>query len=59
MPGDGIGCEIAPQALKVLKALGLDLEFGEAAIGGAGLDSYGGPLPTTRARSSSAPTTLR
>ncbi len=46
LPGDGIGPEIVAQALKVLRALappGLELET--AAVGGAGYDAAGDPLP--------------
>jgi 3-isopropylmalate dehydrogenase len=48
LPGDGIGPEIVAQAVKVLKALasdGLKIEMEEAAIGGAGYDAAGDPLP--------------
>ncbi|MPS48800.1 3-isopropylmalate dehydrogenase [Methylobacillus sp.] len=45
LPGDGIGPEIVAQALKVLKALDLDLELQEAPIGGAGYEAAGDPLP--------------
>jgi 3-isopropylmalate dehydrogenase len=48
MPGDGIGREVTAQAVKVLKAVvGRDrpLELVEAAIGQAGIDSAGDPLP--------------
>ncbi|MEZ0330599.1 MAG: 3-isopropylmalate dehydrogenase, partial [Methylophilaceae bacterium] len=45
LPGDGIGPEIVAQALKVLKALNLDLDLKEASIGGAGYDAEGDPLP--------------
>jgi 3-isopropylmalate dehydrogenase len=48
MPGDGIGHEVTAQAVKVLKAVvGRDrpLELVEAAIGQAGIDSAGDPLP--------------
>ncbi len=48
LPGDGIGGEIVAQAVKVLKALaadGLKLELEHAAVGGAGYDAYGDPLP--------------
>lgn len=48
LPGDGIGSEIIVQAVKVLRALrasGLRLELVEAAIGGAGIDACGDPLP--------------
>ena len=45
LPGDGIGPEIVAQAVKVLKALKLNLEMTEAPIGGAGYEAAGDPLP--------------
>jgi 3-isopropylmalate dehydrogenase len=48
LPGDGIGPEIVAQAVKVLLALardGLKPELEHAAIGGAGYDAVGDPLP--------------
>ena len=48
MPGDGIGPEVTAEAVKVLKAvLGPHqaLELGFAAIGQAGIDAAGDPLP--------------
>jgi 3-isopropylmalate dehydrogenase len=49
LPGDGIGPEIVAEAVKVLACLrkdfGLALETEQAAIGGAGYDSAGDPLP--------------
>ena len=48
LPGDGIGPEIVAQAVKVLdvlKADGLAIELEEGAIGGAGYDAAGDPLP--------------
>ena len=48
LPGDGIGPEVAAQAVKVLRALasdGLKIEMEHAAIGGAGYDAAGDPLP--------------
>lgn len=49
LPGDGIGVEIVPEAVKVLKAVGgkygHDFEFTEGLIGGAALDAVGEPLP--------------
>ena len=48
LPGDGIGPEIIAEALKVLDALkadGLEIEWQEAPIGGAGYDAAGKPLP--------------
>ena len=45
LPGDGIGPEIVAQAVKVLKALDLNIEMTEAPIGGAGYEFAGDPLP--------------
>ncbi len=48
LPGDGIGPEIVAQAVKVLEVLkadGMDIEMEEGAIGGAGYDAAGDPLP--------------
>ena len=49
LPGDGIGPEIVAEAVKVIEALkarhGLDVQLDEAAIGGAGYDAAGHPLP--------------
>jgi len=49
LPGDGIGVEIVPEAIKALKAVGgkfgLEFAFTEAPIGGAAYDSVGHPLP--------------
>ncbi len=48
LPGDGIGPEIVAQAVNVLEALrkdGLKIELEFAAIGGAGYDEAGDPLP--------------
>jgi 3-isopropylmalate dehydrogenase len=49
LPGDGIGPEIVAEAVKVIEALkarhGLDVDIDEAAIGGAGYDVAGHPLP--------------
>jgi 3-isopropylmalate dehydrogenase len=48
MPGDGIGREVTAQAVKVLKAVVgqvQPLELVEAAIGQAGIDAAGDPLP--------------
>ena len=48
LPGDGIGPEIVTQAVRVLEALrsdGLRAEMEHAAIGGAGHDQTGDPLP--------------
>jgi len=48
LPGDGIGPEITGQAVRVLEALaadGLSIEMQTGAVGGAGYDSSGDPLP--------------
>ena len=48
LPGDGIGKEIIPEAVKVLRALeGPEIHFGmtEAPVAGAGVDAYDDPLP--------------
>lgn len=49
LPGDGIGVEIVPEAVKVLKAIGQkyghSFEFKEGKIGGSALDAVGVPLP--------------
>lgn len=49
LPGDGIGVEIVPEAVKVLKAIGEryghEFEFTEALIGGSAYDATGHPLP--------------
>lgn len=51
LPGDGIGAEIVPEAVKVLKAVGkkfgLEFEFTEAPVGGAAYDACGHPLPAS------------
>lgn len=49
MPGDGIGPEIVPQAVRVLQAVGekynREFQFETALIGGAAYDATGHPLP--------------
>jgi len=49
LAGDGIGPEIVHEGLKLLECLqadfGLDVEIESAAIGGAGYDQFGDPLP--------------
>jgi len=45
LPGDGIGPEIIEQAVRVLHALGLALEFETQPVGGAAVDAHGHPLP--------------
>src|SRR5436853_7454554 len=47
LPGDGIGPEIIAQAEKVLRKLGLALEFEQAPVGGAGYEACGDPLPSS------------
>jgi 3-isopropylmalate dehydrogenase len=49
LPGDGIGQEVTPEAVRVLKAAtrdaGVDLQFQEALVGGGAIDAIGQPLP--------------
>ena len=49
LPGDGIGKEIIPEAVKVLEAVsrveGFFLDFKEGLVGGAAIDQYEHPLP--------------
>ncbi|MBI3636432.1 MAG: 3-isopropylmalate dehydrogenase [Candidatus Rokubacteria bacterium] len=49
LPGDGIGQEVTPQAVRVLEAVGrasgLKLEFAEGLVGGCAIDATGRPLP--------------
>jgi 3-isopropylmalate dehydrogenase len=49
LPGDGIGKEIVPEAVKVLEAIGrlhgLAFSFKEAVVGGGAIDLHGRPLP--------------
>ena len=49
LSGDGIGPEIVPQALNVLKAIaqrfGHDFELSAGEVGGQAIDSVGIPLP--------------
>ncbi len=47
LPGDGIGPEIIAEAEKVLRKLGLPLEFERAPVGGAGYEASGDPLPAS------------
>lgn len=48
-PGDGIGREIVPQAVRVLQAVSnkynINIELHEALVGGSAIDAYGIPLP--------------
>ncbi|MBH9553090.1 3-isopropylmalate dehydrogenase [Inhella gelatinilytica] len=45
LPGDGIGPEIMAEAVKVLRALDLDLHLEHAPVGGAAYEAHGHPLP--------------
>ena len=49
IPGDGIGSEIIPEAIKVLEVVGKkfnhEFSFKEALLGGVAIDKTGGPLP--------------
>lgn len=49
LPGDGIGKEIVPPAVEILKIVGarygIQFNFTEALIGGAAIDETGVPLP--------------
>lgn len=49
LPGDGIGVEIVPEAVKALKAVGSrfghEFQLTEALVGGAAYDVTGTPLP--------------
>ncbi len=45
LPGDGIGPEITAEAVRVLKALGLNFEMEEALLGGCAVDAAGEPYP--------------
>ncbi len=45
LAGDGIGPEVVNEAVKVLKATGVSLEFESALVGGCAYDEKGHPLP--------------
>ena len=45
LPGDGIGPEITAEAVRVLKAMGLNFEMEEALLGGCAVDATGEPYP--------------
>jgi len=45
LPGDGIGPEIVAEAVKVLDALSLPLEYEYALLGGAAIDATSEPYP--------------
>jgi 3-isopropylmalate dehydrogenase len=44
LPGDGIGPEIMPPTLEVLRAAGVELEYEERVFGGASIDAHGTAL---------------
>ena len=45
LPGDGIGCEIVAQAVRVMGVLDLPFETEHALVGGAAFEAHGHPLP--------------
>ncbi|MGH7355130.1 MAG: 3-isopropylmalate dehydrogenase [Candidatus Rokuibacteriota bacterium] len=49
LPGDGIGREVTPEAVRVLRAVGkgsgTTFEFEEGLVGGGAIDATGAPLP--------------
>jgi 3-isopropylmalate dehydrogenase len=45
--GDGIGPEVTAEAVRILKATGIDFSFEDALIGGAAYDDGGQPLPSS------------
>jgi len=45
LPGDGIGPEVAAEAVRVLEALPLEVDVQEHLFGGAAIDAVGDPLP--------------
>ena len=49
LPGDGVGQEVTPEAMRVLQAVGkgtgVHFEFEQALCGGAAIDATGQPLP--------------
>ncbi|MDU0810704.1 MAG: 3-isopropylmalate dehydrogenase [Burkholderia sp.] len=47
LPGDGIGLEIIPEAVRVLKVLDEKFEFEQASIGGTAYEESGHPLPNS------------
>ncbi len=54
LPGDGIGQEVIPEALKVLgvvgKGSGASFEFEQGLVGGGAIDETGDPLPAATLR---------
>jgi 3-isopropylmalate dehydrogenase len=49
LPGDGIGAEVTPEAVRALEAVGkgagVAFEFEQSLVGGAAIDAAGTPLP--------------
>src|SRR5688500_19189906 len=49
LPGDGIGQEVTPEAVRVLRTVGrrakVEVQFEEALCGGTAIDSTASPLP--------------
>ena len=45
LPGDGIGPEVAAEAVRVLRTLPLEVSLEEHVFGGAAIDAIGDPLP--------------
>jgi len=45
LPGDGVGAEVAAEALRVLERLPVEVEVDERLFGGAAIDAVGDPLP--------------
>jgi 3-isopropylmalate dehydrogenase len=58
LPGDGIGAEVIPVAVAVMKAAavraGVELGFSEGLIGGSAIDRTGSPLPEETIRQARA-----
>ena len=54
LPGDGVGQEVIPEAVRVLQAVakgtGVGLEFEQGLCGGAAIDATGHPLPADTLR---------
>ena len=45
LPGDGIGAEVMPHAVRVLEATGVPFDFAYADLGGCAIDKHNTPLP--------------
>jgi 3-isopropylmalate dehydrogenase len=54
LPGDGVGVEVTPEAVAVLRAVakgsGVGFEFEEGIVGGAAIEQTGDPLPPATRR---------